>query len=58
MTIELKSAFIPADLHKWLRRLAVENDTTVQVEHEKALREAQALREQGTRQRDTVAVAQ
>lgn len=40
MTIELKPTFIPADLHKWLKWLAVENETTVQYEHEKALREA------------------
>lgn len=38
MTTELRSAFIPADLHKWLRRLAFENETSIAVEHEKALR--------------------
>lgn len=47
MTIELKSTFIPTDLHKWLKLLAVENNTTVQAEVERALREAQAMREQG-----------
>ena len=39
MTVELKPTFIPADLHKWLKWLAIENETTVQFEHEKALRE-------------------
>ena len=40
MNEELRIAWIPADLHKWLKRLAVENDSTVQEEHAKALREA------------------
>lgn len=47
MTTELKPTFIPADLHKWLKLLAVENGTTVQAEHERALREAQAARDDG-----------
>lgn len=47
MTVELKPTFIPADLHKWLKLLAVENGTTVQAEHERALREAQAARQDG-----------
>ena len=46
MTVELKPAFIPADLHKWLKWLALENDTTVQFEHEKVLREAYESRRQ------------
>ncbi len=51
MTTELKSTFIPVDLHKWLKRLAVDNDSSVQAEVEKALREAQAMRQaQGSRQ--------
>ena len=45
MAVELKPTFIPADLHKWLKLLAVENGTTVQAEHERALREAQAARQ-------------
>ena len=62
MTIELKSTFIPTDLHKWLKLLAVENNTTVQAEVERALREAQAMREQGATpsgagQRQTVTAA-
>ena len=44
MTVELKSTFIPADLHKWLSWLALDNETTVQAEHEKALRDAYEYR--------------
>lgn len=40
MTMEQRSAFIPADIHKRLKLLAVENGTTVAAEHEKVLREA------------------
>ena len=65
MTVELKSTFIPKDLHRWLKQLSLDNDTTVQAEVERALREAQAMREQGTtpggagqRQTVTAAVAQ
>ena len=65
MTVELKSTFIPKDLHRWLKQLSLDNDTTVQAEVERALREAQAMREQGAtpggagqRQTATAAVAQ
>ncbi len=60
MTVELKSTFIPADLHKWLKLLAVENETTVAIEHERALREAQAARQQNATKntKQTTAVAQ
>jgi hypothetical protein len=44
MTVEIKPAFIPADLHWWLKWLSLENETTLQIEHEKALREAYELR--------------
>jgi len=46
MTIELKSTFIPRDLHKILKQLSVDNDTTVQAEVERALRDGLAVREQ------------
>jgi shikimate kinase len=39
MDEDFKICWIPADLHKWLKRLAVENDSTLQEEHNKALRE-------------------
>lgn len=65
MTVELKSTFIPKDLHRWLKQLSLDNDTTVQAEVERALREAQAMREQGAtpsgagqQQTTTAAVAQ
>ena len=59
MTVELrKTAIIPVDLHKWPKVLAAQNNTTMEAEHERILREAQALRQQTQGQPEPEAAAQ